>query len=50
MGVILLTVVVLASLLIIASGFWVGVALIRALSLPRHTESPTRTRSKDVQG
>ncbi len=49
MGVILLTVVVLASLLIVASGFWVGVALIRALSLPRRPESGTRTRSKDVR-
>jgi hypothetical protein len=40
MSVLLLAIVVLASLLIIASGFWVGVALIRSLSLPRHAKSP----------
>jgi hypothetical protein len=39
MKVILLALVVLASLLIIASGIWVGVALVRALSLPRRPES-----------
>lgn len=46
MSVVLLVVVVLASLLIIASGFWVGVALIRALSLPRHAESSAQTRQE----
>ncbi len=43
MGVILLTLVVLASLLIIASGFWVGVALILALAPPRRSESAAET-------
>jgi hypothetical protein len=47
MKVILLTLVVLASLLIIASGIWVGAALIRALSLPRRPEPPARARRDD---
>jgi len=42
MGVILVAVVVLAALLIIASGFWVAVALIRALAVPRRSESVAR--------
>jgi len=46
MSVILLTLVVLASLLIIASGFWVGVALIRALAPPRRAESPAPARKE----
>jgi len=37
-------VVVLAALLIIASGFWVGVALVRALAAPRHPASPVQAR------
>lgn len=40
MSVILVALVILASLLIIASGFWVGVALIQALAVPRRSESP----------
>jgi hypothetical protein len=48
MDVILLTVVVLAALLIIASGIWVGVALVRALALPRHEESGVQTRREDT--
>ncbi len=44
MDVILLTIVVLASLLIIASGFWVGVALVRWLSLPRRAGTPAQAR------
>ncbi len=44
MDLILLIVVVLASLLIIASGFWVGVALIRWLSVPRRSETPAKAR------
>ena len=44
MEVILLAVVVFASLLIIASGFWVGAALIRWLSMPRHSGAPAKTR------
>ncbi len=47
MGVILLALVILAALLIIASGFWVGVALIRSLSLPRRSESPAPVRQED---
>ncbi len=49
MSVILLGLVVLASLLIIASGFWVGVALIRALSLPRRSESPAKPQREDAR-
>jgi hypothetical protein len=48
MSVILLALVVLASLLIIASGIWVGVALIHALALPRPSESPVQTRREDT--
>jgi hypothetical protein len=48
MHVILLTLIVLAALLIIASGIWVGVALIRALALPRHAESSAQTRREDT--
>ncbi len=44
MHVILLTVVILAALLIIASGFWVGVALIRALAVPRRVTPPAQTQ------
>ena len=44
MDVILVAIVVLASLLIIASGVWVGVALIRALSVPRRVTPPVQTR------
>jgi hypothetical protein len=44
MDMILLTLVVLASLLIIASGFWVGIALVRWLSLPRRPEEPAQAR------
>ena len=47
MGVILLTIVVLASLLIIASGFWVGVALIRWLSVPRRSGAPAKVRRSE---
>ena len=47
MDMILLTIVVLASLLIIASGFWVGVALIRWLSLPRRSGAPAKARRAD---
>ena len=47
MEVILLAVVVFASLLIIASGFWVGVALIRWLSPPRRSGAPVQARRKD---
>lgn len=43
MGVILLAVVVLAALLIIASGFWVAVALVRALSAPPEPKAPAQT-------
>ncbi len=46
MDMILLIVVVLASLLIIASGFWVGIALVRWLSLPRRPEGPAKPRSE----
>ncbi len=49
MDVILLTIVVLASLLIIASGFWVGVALIRWLSVPRHSTVPGKARREEGQ-
>ncbi len=49
MDLILLIVVVLASLLIIASGFWVGIALIRWLSLPRRPEAAAKARSKEGQ-
>ena len=49
MDVILLAVVVLASLLIIASGFWVGVALIRALSLPQRPESQAKAQREGGQ-
>ncbi len=49
MSILLLAIVVLASLLIIASGVWVGVALIRALSLPRRAESPAQTRREGSQ-
>ena len=49
MDLILLTIVVLASLLIIASGFWVGVALIRWLSPPRRSGAPSKTPRKDGQ-
>jgi len=47
MEVILLAVVVCAALLIIASGFWVGVALIRWLSLPRRSGTPAKTRTAE---
>lgn len=49
MDMILLIVVVLASLLIIASGFWVGVALVRWLSPPRRPEIPAKARRKEGQ-
>lgn len=49
MDVILLTIVVLVSLLIIASGFWVGIALIRWLSLPRRSEAPVQARREEGQ-
>ena len=49
MHVILLALVVLAALLIIASGIWVGVALVRALALPRHAESPAQPRREDAR-
>jgi hypothetical protein len=48
MQVILLALVVLAALLIFASGIWVGVALVRALALPRRAESPVPSRRKDA--
>jgi hypothetical protein len=48
MDVILLALVVLASVLIIASGIWVGVALVRALALPRHEESGAQTPREDT--
>jgi hypothetical protein len=48
MHVILMTVVVLAALLIIASGIWVGVALVHALTPPRHAESPAKSRQEDT--
>jgi hypothetical protein len=47
MKMILLALVVLASLLIIASGIWVGVALIRALALPRRSESAAKAQRQD---
>jgi hypothetical protein len=47
MKVILLAIVVLASLLIIASGIWVGVALVRALSLPRRPGSEAKTSREE---
>jgi hypothetical protein len=49
MSEILLALVVLAALLIIASGFWVGVALVRALALPRRAESPPKARKEGGQ-
>jgi hypothetical protein len=48
MSVILLALVVLAALLIIASGIWVGIALVRALTLPRRAESPAPSRREDA--
>ncbi len=47
MDMILLMVVVLASLLIIASGFWVGIALVRWLSPPRRPVVAARGRKAD---
>jgi len=49
MDMILLIVVVLASLLIIASGFWVGIALVRWLSLPRQPAVPGNARREKGQ-
>jgi hypothetical protein len=49
MSIILLALVVLAALLIIASGFWVGVALIRVLSFPGRSESGAQTRREGGQ-
>jgi hypothetical protein len=48
MHVILMAFVVLAALLIIASGIWVGVALIQMLALPRHVKSPPKPPREDA--
>ncbi len=49
MAVTLLIAIVLASLLIIASGFWVGLALVRWLSVPRRPGTAAQARRKEGQ-